>query len=142
MNPPSPVTALGGKHEEDAEDRDGVEDEPDDRATSDRHWDVSLRVDHLLRGAVLEFETDVIEQNQWHEGEEYGTGRLEVGRRNPVDAVLEAVDHDRQREEAEHDDAHEPSGRGNPLAVAERRDRHDDREPDERQLEDVVVPRA
>jgi hypothetical protein len=58
-----------------------------------------------------------------------------------VEAVLRAVDDDGDREEPEREEAPERAEVRDPLAVAERRDRDADREPDEDELECVVAER-
>ena len=105
--------------------------------------DVLLRVLHLLGGAVLQLEADVVEQQQRHEAEERGElERVELAGCVAVHAVLDRVDHDGEREERQHADADDRADVRDPLAALERDDRDDDRDPDEDRLEHVVADAA
>ena len=101
-----------------------------------------LGVDHLLGGAVLELEADVVEENQRCQCEEDGERGLHVTGGEAGDAVLDRIDDERDREEPEHEHARDRAGVRDPLALLDRGDRHTDREPDEEELEDVVTGRA
>ena len=101
-----------------------------------------LRVVHLLGGAVLQLEADVVEEQHRHEAEEDRARRRQVAGAEAGDAVLDPVDEHGDREEAEHDDAHERADVRDPLAVAQRDDRDADRDPDEDELEEVVAEGA
>jgi len=61
--------------DEDAEDRNHVHEDAGDPAPQDRERHVLLRVLHLLGGAVLELEADVVEEQHRHETEEDGPCR-------------------------------------------------------------------
>jgi len=100
---------------------------------------IALRVLHLLGGAVLQLEADVVEQQQRDEREEDRAGRLEFLDREPVHAVVERVHDHRDREEAQHEHAQVGPGIRDPLAPPQRDDRHADRDPDEHELEQVVT---
>src|SRR5205823_1936328 len=99
----------------------------------------TLRVLHLLGGAVLQLEPDVVEEEQRHLPEEDRARRADLPELEARDTVLDAVEDHRQREEAEHRDTQDRAELRNPLAMAKRDDRDADRDPDERQLEDVVT---
>ncbi len=142
MKPPIDVTLLRGQHEQDAEDRNDVHQDAGDPAAQHRQRNVLLRVLHLLGRAVLQLETDVVEEEDRHEPEEDRARRAELTRLEARDAVLDAVDDHREREEAEHDEAQDRAEVRDPLAVAQRDDRDADRDPDEDQLEDVVADRG
>ena len=133
---------FGRQHEDDAADRDHVEEDAENAAAQHRERHVVLRVLHLLGGAVLQLEADVVEEQHRHETEEHGPRRREVGGAEAGDPVLDAVDDHRDREEAEDEDAHEGADVRDPLALTQRDDRDADRDPDEDELEEVVAERA
>ena len=87
-----PVILLERQDGQDAEDRDRVGEHGERCRLEHRHRDVALRVLHLLGGAVLQLEADVVEEQQRHEAEEDGTSSAQVAGAEAVDAVLDPVD--------------------------------------------------
>ena len=83
----------------------GVAEDGDQAAACDGDGDVALRVLHLLGGAALQLEADVVEQQQRYQPDEDGARGPEVTRRVAVNAVLDRVDDDGERKEAEHQNA-------------------------------------
>ena len=136
------VILLWREHEQDAEDRDRVEQNAGDGAADDRDRHVPMRIHHLLGRAVLELEADVVEEEVRDEAEEHGRGGRQVAGRDAVCAVLRRIDDRRDREEAEHEYPREAARGRDPFPLLQSRDRDPDREPDEEQLEDIVAHRA
>ncbi len=138
---------AGGQDDEDAEDRQRVEDHRGDRAVDDRLRHVLLRIDHLLGRAVRELEAHVVEEQQRHDAQEHQRARGrggagdEVAEAEAVDAVLERVDEHGEREEQEHEGPADGAEVRDPLAPVERRDGDDDADPDEDELEEQVDDR-
>jgi len=125
------------QHDQDAEHRQRVEDDAADGRPGDAERHVALRVDHLLAGAVGQLEADEVEQQDPGQQHEPARRGLVAAGPEAVHAVLAGVDGHRDGEQAEHQEPGERARRRQPLAVAERRDGRDDRDPDEDQRHHV-----
>ena len=128
---------VGRQHQQDAEDRDAVEDHGGHGAAGDRKRDIFLRVGHLIARAAGQLEAHKLEHQHRHEQHDATELRCVVGQPETVDAVLHCVDDDRDREEAQQQEARVGADRGDPLADLERQDGREHADPDEEQGEDV-----
>jgi hypothetical protein len=63
------------QHQEDPEDRDHVAEDAEHGTLEDRDRDIALWVLHLLGGAVLELEPDVVDEQHGHQPDEHSLGR-------------------------------------------------------------------
>ena len=91
----------------------------------------------FLTCAVGQLEADEVEQQHADQKHEAACRGRVAARAQPVGAVLDRVDDDRNREQAEQDEPGERPRRGQPLGLVERQDGRDHRQPDERQHHDV-----
>jgi hypothetical protein len=127
----------GGQHDQDRQDGDAVHQRLADSRPTDRHWDITPRIGHLLRSGRGQFDPDKRVQQNGDDGDEHRRRGAEIASRDAVHPVPRAVEEDTEREERQqHHLPHRAAG-GNPLAQPQRDDRSNRGQPDEHGPEQI-----